>query len=186
MLYQKLAVIAAITAAAAAQDVSQDDIPSQCTAICAEVVTISTQCDQQNENDTAELQCVCNATNANTLIPACEACVAQFDVDNDDDDNVRDNDVYEVLTRCNFSTTTYNAASASSLASSIATSMNSAASASSSASGAVITSTSGTVLVTASVTPASTAAQGAGNAAPAPTAAAAIGLGALGLAFGML
>lgn len=44
-----------------------------------------------SENDNAELQCICSATNANTLIPTCEACVTQFDVDTDDDDLVNDN-----------------------------------------------------------------------------------------------
>ena len=45
----------------------------------------------QDNNDTAELNCICQAQNANTLFPTCEACVAQFDNDNDDDDNDDDN-----------------------------------------------------------------------------------------------
>jgi hypothetical protein len=43
------------------------------------------------DDDRAELECVCRAQNANTLIPACEACVAQFDR-RDKDDNDRDRD----------------------------------------------------------------------------------------------
>jgi hypothetical protein len=43
------------------------------------------------DDDRAELECVCRAQNANTLIPTCEACVAQFDRrDNDDNDRDRD------------------------------------------------------------------------------------------------
>lgn len=48
MLFQKLAIVAALTAIVAAQDISQDDIPSQCTQICAQVVTIARDCDNQN------------------------------------------------------------------------------------------------------------------------------------------
>jgi hypothetical protein len=39
------------------------------------------------DNDTAELECICRSPNAGTLIPTCEACVAQFDSDNNDDDD---------------------------------------------------------------------------------------------------
>lgn len=133
------------------------------------------------DNDNAELQCICNATNANTLIPNCEACVAQYDTDtdDDDDDSVNDNDVREVLTRCNFTVqSTFNSASASSVASSIASS----ASAATTGNSVVVTRTSGTSVVTATVAPS----QVSQAAAPAVTAAAGMGLGVLGFALGVL
>lgn len=48
MLFQKLAIAATLTALVAAQDISQDDIPQQCTQICAQVVTIARDCDNQH------------------------------------------------------------------------------------------------------------------------------------------
>lgn len=48
MLFQKLAIISALAAFVAAQDISQDDIPTQCTAVCAEIVSISRRCDNEN------------------------------------------------------------------------------------------------------------------------------------------
>jgi hypothetical protein len=111
MLFNKFSLITALTAAVAAQEIDQNDIPQQCTSVCAQVVTIARDCDRQNgrpqphssspqhtnprtqdNNDAAELNCICQAQNANTLFPTCEACVAQFDNDNDDsDDNDNDN-----------------------------------------------------------------------------------------------
>jgi hypothetical protein len=91
---------------------------------------------------------MCRAANAGTLIPTCEACVAQFPItDNDDNDRGDRNgdrddvngsfgfrsptiippfltncaDVYELLTRCSFSTTTYNPSSFISLATALPT-----------------------------------------------------------------
>jgi hypothetical protein len=198
MLVNKLSLIAALAATVAAQEIDQNDIPQQCTSVCAQVVTIARDCDRQNNNnDAGELNCICQAQNANTLFPTCEACVAQFDNnDNDDDDddddnnnnnnnnNNNDNDVRDLLRSCNFSTTTYNAASASAIASSAASA------AATSQSNVATTVTSGTVVMTTLVPASSAAAAGSAagntNGAPAPTAAAAIGLGALGLALGML
>jgi hypothetical protein len=229
MLVNKLSLIAALAAAVAAQEIDQNDIPQQCTSVCAQVVTIARDCDRQNSrsqpcyfsvydtdpfpqdnNDAGELNCICQAQNANTLFPTCEACVAQFDNNNDNDDdddddnnnnNNNDNgkhppplysrpqltatpDVRDLLRSCNFSTTTYNAASASAIASSAGSV------ATISQSNVATTVTSGTVVMTTLVPASSAAAAGSAagntNAAPAPTAAAAIGLGALGLALGML
>jgi hypothetical protein len=42
--------------------------------------------------DTAEVECMCRATNAGTLIPTCEACVAQFPITDNDDNDRRDRD----------------------------------------------------------------------------------------------
>jgi hypothetical protein len=40
------------------------------------------------DNEAAELQCICRAPNAGTLVPTCEACVAEFDQDDTDTDDV--------------------------------------------------------------------------------------------------
>lgn len=48
MLFQNLALIYALAALVAAQDIDQDDIPQQCTAVCAEVVSIAQRCDAEN------------------------------------------------------------------------------------------------------------------------------------------
>ncbi|KAH7087653.1 hypothetical protein FB567DRAFT_350312 [Paraphoma chrysanthemicola] len=179
MLFQKLAIFSALAAFAAAQDINQDDIPQQCTAVCAEVVSISRRCDDTTNDDRAELDCVCRTPNANVLIPTCEACVAQFDTDTDNDDTTPDqNDVLEVLTRCNFTTTTYNTASANSILSSVASSF-------ASASGTVAVITSGTVVRTTSIA-AQTSAPPQQSVAAAPMQTAAMGLGALGLAMHLL
>ncbi|CBY00982.1 hypothetical protein IAQ61_011881 [Plenodomus lingam] len=189
MLFQKLAIVSALAALVAAQDIGQDDIPRECTAICAPVVTLARDCDNRNENDPAELDCVCRAPGANTMIPACDACVAQFqrpDVDDDNDDIVPDvNDVREVLSRCSFTTASFNpAATASSIMQSIGGNM----SAPTPTGGAVVTTTSGGVVMTTTLASAATSAppQQTTNAASGLQAGAALGLGALGFALGML
>lgn len=48
MLFQKLAIAATLTAIVVAQDIGQDDIPQQCTQVCAQVVTIARDCDNQH------------------------------------------------------------------------------------------------------------------------------------------
>jgi hypothetical protein len=107
MLFSKLTLLSVLTALIAAQDISQDDIPQQCTAVCADVVSISRRCDDTTgtskprhahlfftqlthhakDNDAAELDCICRAPNAASLIPTCEACVANYDNDDTDPDD---------------------------------------------------------------------------------------------------
>ncbi|KAF4212456.1 hypothetical protein CNMCM6805_001084 [Aspergillus fumigatiaffinis] len=97
------------------------------------------------DDDRAEMNCICDWNQAPTLVPLCEACISQFrndtrngtrndngrdndrddDRDNDRDDDhhddhdgrrgIHDNDAYDILTSCSFSTTTYNAAAATSI-----------------------------------------------------------------------
>ncbi|KAF2031396.1 hypothetical protein EK21DRAFT_110994 [Setomelanomma holmii] len=179
MLFQKLAIFSALEVFAAAQDINQDDIPQQCTAVCVGVVSISRRCDDTTNDDRAELDCICRAPNANVLVPACEACVAEFDNDDTDmdDNSVDDNDVLEVLTRCNFTTTAYNTASAQSILSSVASSF-------ASASGSVAVITSGTVVRTTSIAAQTSVPQQSTAVSPIQTAA--MGLGALGLAMQLL
>ena len=47
MLFQKLAIAAALTALTAAQEIEQNDIPQQCTQVCSQVVTIARDCDNR-------------------------------------------------------------------------------------------------------------------------------------------
>ncbi|KAF2999407.1 hypothetical protein E8E13_006987 [Curvularia kusanoi] len=180
MLFQKLAIAATLTALVAAQEIEQSDIPQQCTQLCAQVVTIARDCDNRFDNDNAETQCICTAPNANNLLPACEACVRQYDTGDDDDDNDRnDNDVRDVLNRCSFTAqSSFNAASASSV---VAASNLPTASAATTGS-VVVTRTSGTNVAT-SIVASSQATQ---NAAPGVTAAAGLGFGAAVLAMGVL
>ncbi|KAL1799630.1 hypothetical protein ACET3X_003667 [Alternaria dauci] len=196
MHFQKLAIVFALSAIGLAQDVDNDDIPTQCRDVCASVVTLTRDCDNRNNDDLAERQCVCSAQNANTIIPLCAACVIQ-------NGGELDNDVSDVVRDCSFTSTSYNptaastappaVASGTSVASSV-TSLVSVTSAASNASSAAPTaSVSRTVSGTSAASNAASATSGTGgaggaqqttNAAPAPTmAAAAIGLGGvLGIA----
>jgi hypothetical protein len=86
-------------------------------------------------------------------------------------------EVYDVLTRCGFSETYYNAQSASSVLVSVASSF-------AQASGSVIVTTSGTAVLTSSVRASTQVPSQTAGAAPAKTAA--VGVGMLGLAVGLL
>ncbi|KAL4819825.1 hypothetical protein BDW67DRAFT_124502 [Aspergillus spinulosporus] len=105
-------------------DLDRDDVPSDCHSACDPLVSISQRCDRQTDNDAAEARCICRANNASSIIPRCEACIAQYrldnpsDNDNGDDDNIddsgpHDNDAYDILTACNLSTTSYTPSSTS-------------------------------------------------------------------------
>ncbi|KAH7116978.1 hypothetical protein B0J11DRAFT_106087 [Dendryphion nanum] len=103
MLVQNVILGFALSSLGLAQDVDNDDIPVQCTAVCSAVVALSRTCDaQNNDNDPAYLNCVCNTVNANSIIPLCEACVSQFDSDRSD------NDVNDLVRSCSFTTTSFN------------------------------------------------------------------------------
>ncbi|KAJ5673303.1 hypothetical protein N7507_002430 [Penicillium longicatenatum] len=127
---------------AIAAKLEHDDVPNRCWAACGPVVGISESCDSQHDNDFAELQCICNWAPAKTQIPLCAACITQYgDGDNDnyhdhdddhDDDDDDDNDALDIVYSCSFSTTTYNAAAATTLSAST-TSTGTAASAAASA-----------------------------------------------------
>ncbi|KAF1918785.1 hypothetical protein BDU57DRAFT_511532 [Ampelomyces quisqualis] len=170
MHFQTLSTFSAILAVVAAQKVEQSDIPSQCNNVCADLVSTAQRCDRENnDNDPAELQCICTSQNANTLVPDCELCVRQNNRDNDNDD---DNDVYDVLTSCSFQRAQQTSmASGSQSPTVVQTSISS---------GGTMVQTSVTVTPSAPVGSAS-ALQNTGAAAPAQTGAA-LGLGALGLA----
>jgi hypothetical protein len=82
-----------ILSPALAQDIEHDDIPTQCTVVCSNLVTVSEDCDRIYSNDTAEQACMCSATNAREVLPLCAACVSMYDTDDDDDRN--DNGQYK-------------------------------------------------------------------------------------------
>lgn len=73
-----LALIPALAAIAAhAQEIENEDVPSQCRDVCANTLAVSDRCN--NDDDDTELQCICGSNNASSDIPNCEACVAQYD-----------------------------------------------------------------------------------------------------------
>merc|ERR1739845_239835 len=76
MLFSKLTIISALAAFAAAQY----------TDVCAQVGSITNGCkNDSNDDSSAVLQCICTANNANQLIPQCEACVRQYNGNDNDD-----------------------------------------------------------------------------------------------------
>lgn len=153
MQYKNALVLLGLTALAAvqAQEFDGNDVPQQCRSICQAMVDAARTCDQTNDGDRQEVDCICNTEGASTQLPECAACIRQFDTDDDDGDDDNDNgmsrtqggvlrllcshliaDVDDVVRSCGFSSTTFNAASASSTGSGSITS---------SASGSLITST---------------------------------------------
>lgn len=66
-------------------DVDPDEVPTRCIGVCRPVIQGSRRCDNQTRTDTAEMQCMCRLANATTVIPRCEACVAEFHTEIDDD-----------------------------------------------------------------------------------------------------
>ncbi|GAB1192423.1 hypothetical protein APSETT444_001614 [Aspergillus pseudonomiae] len=112
-------------------ELDHDDVPNRCWRVCGPVVGIAHKCDNIHESDRAEMKCICDWHHAPTLIPLCEACIAEYrsernnrDHDDDDDDDDRDphhNDAYDILRSCSLSTTSYNPTAAASAVSSAST-----------------------------------------------------------------
>lgn len=140
-------------------------------------------------DDNAEIQCICNANDAGTLLPACDACVQQYDTDLDDDnddDNNNDNDVREVLNRCNFTAqSSFNTASTAPAPSGASPTAAATSSVSATRSGGNAATSAATNVASSTSSP-SQVSQVSQNAAPAMTAAAGMGFGVLGLALGLL
>ncbi|KAB8075795.1 hypothetical protein BDV29DRAFT_102379 [Aspergillus leporis] len=112
-------------------ELERDDVPNRCWDVCGPVVGTAQRCDGiHHDNDRAEMQCICDWNQAKSLIPLCEACIAQYRSDrnnrDDDDDGSRrdphDNDAYDILTSCSLKTTSYNPTAAASAASSASSS----------------------------------------------------------------
>ncbi|KAL3458946.1 hypothetical protein BJX64DRAFT_209644 [Aspergillus heterothallicus] len=94
-----------------AAQLDRNDVPDMCRTACELVVSVADRCDRQNDNDTAEMNCICNSDQADTRVPRCEACIAQYETDHPREDNgdadPHDNDAYDIITSCHFTTTTY-------------------------------------------------------------------------------
>merc|ERR1712137_435380 len=193
MLFSKLTIISALAAFAAAQDTDFDfdNIPAECTDVCAQVGSITNGCkNDSNDDSSAVLQCICTANNANQLIPQCEACVRQYN-GNDNDDG---SDQYRLLTDCAYQTTTVvgggaGAVQTTAVDTNTVTDTNtvSVTSVIQTTSVAVIVTTGSDGLVaTTTETDTNTVPAETSNPAAMKTAGAAMGIGALGLALGML
>lgn len=72
------------TAPILAQDIDNNDIPTQCATVCSNIVTVSNDCDRAFDRDSDELACMCQAEGAQQVIPICAACIAFYDDDEDD------------------------------------------------------------------------------------------------------
>ncbi|KAJ8129578.1 hypothetical protein O1611_g4054 [Lasiodiplodia mahajangana] len=82
----------------ATQDVDVDDVPRACQQACQDISSLSDDCDNQTDDDTAERDCVCNANNALQQATSCAACVkANVQNNNDDDD---EEDIRELFSAC--------------------------------------------------------------------------------------
>ncbi|GAP92355.1 hypothetical protein SAMD00023353_8000210 [Rosellinia necatrix] len=94
------ATIFFFAALGAAQDVDlDDDIPQACLRVCQDISTLSNDCDNQTNSDSAERDCVCNANNAQQQANSCAACVKANIPTNDDDDDY-DDDLRELFRAC--------------------------------------------------------------------------------------
>ncbi|KAJ2993058.1 hypothetical protein NUW58_g1959 [Xylaria curta] len=83
----------------ATQDVDLNDVPQACQQVCQDISRLSGDCDNQNDNDAAERDCVCNAENAQQQANSCAACV-KANVDNNNDRG--DEDIRDLFRACNW------------------------------------------------------------------------------------
>ncbi|KAJ5990222.1 hypothetical protein N7499_010749 [Penicillium canescens] len=98
--------VLALAASVVAQDVDSSDIPSQCKDVCAPVVSLTSTCDKKaNNDDAAEMKCVCDDPRASKSVPNCAACLDTYSKDG------KNNDANDLVRQCSFSSTTYDAAS---------------------------------------------------------------------------
>merc|ERR1711939_395310 len=96
---------------ALAQDIDRDDVPRQCESVCANIVLVSDECDRRFSRDRDELACMCQADNAQEVVPLCAACIEFYNSDDEDDRDDEDNDAGEIRRDCNFASTTYDPSS---------------------------------------------------------------------------
>jgi hypothetical protein len=99
-----------------AQDID-GDFPSACQDSCGAVQQQANSCDNQNNNDSAELQCICKGQNMQNLVPQCQACIAENSNSPDDLDGEFCHchlslcfgqlaDITEILNGCDFARAT--------------------------------------------------------------------------------
>lgn len=74
MQFKTLALLFALTAVGAAQDIESDDFPQACQDTCRDAVSLSQHCDDTTEHDDQERDCVCKGKNAESLLNNCAAC----------------------------------------------------------------------------------------------------------------
>ena len=75
----------ALASYVAAGDIDANDAPSQCTDVCAPVVSLTASCDKKTSNDdTAEMSCICKDSGASKSVPLCAACLTQYGKDGSD------------------------------------------------------------------------------------------------------
>ncbi|KAJ5397439.1 hypothetical protein N7509_005552 [Penicillium cosmopolitanum] len=104
MRTSSLLYIFAFTSYVVAGDVDANDLPSQCQDVCAPVVSLTSSCDKKtNDDDTAELNCICKDSRAAKSLPDCDACISKYSKDG------RDNDANDLVRSCSFTTTEYTA-----------------------------------------------------------------------------
>ncbi|KAL2865031.1 putative GPI anchored protein [Aspergillus lucknowensis] len=100
--------------------INREDVPDMCRTACAPAVSTAEDCDRRSDDDdddddAAEIQCICQGGQASTRVPHCEACIAQWRKDhldggndgNGDATDPHDNNAFEILTSCRFTTTTF-------------------------------------------------------------------------------
>ncbi|KAJ5098649.1 hypothetical protein N7532_005650 [Penicillium argentinense] len=91
-----------------AGDIDANDLPSECKDVCASVVSLTSSCDKKtNNDDTAELDCICKDPRAAKSLPECDACITKYSKDG------RDNDANDLVRSCSFTTTEYSATATS-------------------------------------------------------------------------
>ncbi|KAE8383776.1 hypothetical protein BDV26DRAFT_1260 [Aspergillus bertholletiae] len=81
-------------------ELEHEDVPDRCWRYCGQVVGIAHKCDHMYDNDAAEMRCICDWRQAPSLVPLCEACIAQY--------RSEDNKAHDILTSCSFSAIGYN------------------------------------------------------------------------------
>ncbi|KAK0391427.1 hypothetical protein NLU13_0927 [Sarocladium strictum] len=103
-------------------DLSRDDVPPPCRAICQPIVDLTQRCEvdlpgdnNDREEDLLERQCVCtnDSFDVGRIAGLCASCFQQnfrAPDDNDDDDNDTewdDDDIREIMRDCGFSSASY-------------------------------------------------------------------------------
>ncbi|KAK8146098.1 hypothetical protein G3M48_003599 [Beauveria asiatica] len=124
-----LAIAQLVLAASAQIDLDMGDVPTPCKTICRPIGTLSDRCDidLRNDNDRDERllqnQCICTnkSFDVGKIAALCADCMHQTRNNRHDNDNRADSDdlrdIDELLSVCGFSSTTYNSAATSEVAS---------------------------------------------------------------------
>lgn len=79
-----LALSALLLASFVAADVEDDEVPKECKEVCAPVVSITESCDNKTDDDKKETECVCKGKDMSSILPLCDACIAQNSDDGHD------------------------------------------------------------------------------------------------------